>query len=39
MRMHINKEAVVLGTISVLFIALMGWLIWHRRSGFRGRPA
>ena len=27
--MHINKEAVIIGTISVLFIALMGWLIWH----------
>lgn len=28
-KMHINKEAVVIGTISVLFLGLMGWLIWH----------
>ena len=27
--MHINKEAVILGAVSILFIALMGWLIWH----------
>ena len=27
--MHINKEAVIIGVFSVLFLALMGYLIWH----------
>ena len=27
--MHINKEAVIIGTVSVLFLGLMGYLIWH----------